>query len=142
MFVNFRLFFKHCQKIFCFYSWHFQYQTANLQTLQSHSFEAPLRFSRLETPSSKVSRIENQVLSLDDWDATDCQLTFERYCRMPEQESGVQFLFVNGTLIHVCNFFLGTWKFSCFYSWCRPTGAVFVNKNLIPYHKVRISYSV
>ena len=93
MFVNFRLFFKHCRKIFCFYSWHFQYQTANLQTLQSHSFEAPLRFSRLETPSSKVSRIENRVSSLEDiWDATDCQLTFERYCRMPEQGSGVQFL--------------------------------------------------
>ena len=33
--------------------------------------------------------------------------------------------------MYVCNFFLGTWKFSCFYSWCRPTGAVFINKNLI-----------
>ena len=37
------------------------------------------RFSRRETLSSKVSRIENRVSSLQDRDASDCQLTSERY---------------------------------------------------------------
>ena len=38
------------------------------------------RFSRRETLSLRVSRIESRVSSLEDQDASDCQLTFERYC--------------------------------------------------------------
>ena len=57
------------------------------------------RSSRLETPSLRVLRIENRVSSLEDRDASDCQLTFDQYRRMPEQESGVQFLFVNGPCV-------------------------------------------
>ena len=83
------------------------------------------RSSRLETPSLRVLRIENRVSSLEDRDASDCQLTFDQYRRMPEQGSGVQFLFVNGPCVI---FFLGTWKFSCFYSWGWPTGAVKTNR--------------
>ena len=82
--------------------------------------------SRLHPRKFRESRIESRVSGIE---MPDCQLTFEQYCRMPEQKSGVQFLFVNGTYMYVI--FLGTWKFSCFYSWCRPTGAVFINKNLI-----------
>ena len=37
------------------------------------------RFSRRETLSSKVSRIENRVSSLEDRDASDCRLTSERH---------------------------------------------------------------
>ena len=44
------------------------------------------RFSRRETLSSKVSRVDNRVSSLQDRDASDCQLTSERYWASKKQK--------------------------------------------------------
>ena len=50
--------------------------------LDPQSSKLETRSSRHKTRSSKVSRIENRVLRLEEQDASDCQLTFERYCRV------------------------------------------------------------
>ena len=48
--------------------------------LDPRSLKLKTGSSRCETQSLKVSRIENRVLHLKNRDASDCQLTFERYC--------------------------------------------------------------
>ena len=55
------------------------FSTRNLK-LDPRSLKLKTRSSRRETRSSKVSKIENRVSCLKNRDASDCQLTFERYC--------------------------------------------------------------
>ena len=73
--------------------------------LDPRSSKLETRSSRRETGSSKVSRIENRVSRLEDRDASDCQLTFERYCRnacLKMWTKNPWTLTVNPKRVHVC----------------------------------------
>ena len=87
-------------------------QATSSLTFSTRNSILETRSSRLETRYSKLSRIEYRVSRLEDRGSRDCQLTFERYCKISGGGAGSEFSGTMNYHLQICD------KLSCTMNYC------------------------